>query len=94
MALTHKEMTAHIRKRLKVAGVKARVRMQDFNGHRMIQVSTPAYDKRFSSAQLDQLATIVMANGLTLIRGAKIDPEVLVQLTGSTDFNFEFHGRA
>ena len=45
--MNHKEMTAHIRSRIKAAGIKARVRMMSGG----IQVYTPKYGVEFSEEE-------------------------------------------
>jgi hypothetical protein len=90
--LTHKEMTAHIRKRLKVSNIPARVKMNDFCGSKMISVVTPSCDARWDSSQLRQIGLIAQTNRLSMIRSMPIDVENLACLTGTTQINFEFHG--
>ena len=83
--LNHKEMTAHIRNRIKVAGIKARVRMQDCCGSKVLQVNAPAYGVEFTNEQQQTIRHIAKCNGLTWVRGAEIDVE---RMTNPHDFNF------
>ena len=90
--LTHKEMTAHIRKRLRVAKINARVKMDTHcGGRKIISVVTPKYDKRFTSDELRTIAAVCETNHLTAAQRSPIDPDLYAQLVGSTQFNFEFH---
>lgn len=64
-----KEMTAHLRNRIKAAGIKARVR---FLG-RQIQVFPVAYGVEFSEADQHTIRFIAKVNKLTRVRGQEID---------------------
>lgn len=88
--MTHKEMTAHIRSRLKAEKIKARVRMDaaTFGLPPSIYVDTPAFDARFTAEEARRIAEIAVANRLTLTRGAPVDVEIAEQ-TGSVGFCFE-----
>lgn len=87
--MTHKEMTKHIRTRLAKSGVPARVRMNDYCGSKVIQVSTSTYEARWTPEQLRTIGLIASVNGLTFVRGMPIHPEhIIEQLTGSTQFDF------
>jgi hypothetical protein len=76
-----KEMTAHLRNRIKAAGIKAKVR---FMGNE-IQVNKPAYDVEFTVEQQRAIRHIAMCNNLTLVRGMAI---VLDQDTDPHGFGF------
>lgn len=89
--MEHKEMTKHLRYRLRKAGVPCRVRMNDYCGVRVIQVITPAYDERWTPEQLRQIGLIARVNKLTLQRGMPIyEDAVIAQLTEATQFDFVF----
>ena len=70
--MNHKEMTAHIRNRLAKAGVKAKCKMQDLCGHKVIAIDTPTFESRFTPAEQTLIVGIVMANRLTAIRGLPV----------------------
>lgn len=90
--LTHKEMTAHIRKRIKAEGIKARVRLYTACGTRYIQVFTPTYESRFAADEIEKFCVIASVNKLTCAQGAAIDEKHERVLTGKQTWNFEFHG--
>jgi len=90
--LTHKEMTAHIRKRVKAEGIRARVRLSNSCGIRSIQIIVPSYDARFTPAEIKTLSHIADCNHLTGSRGRKIDPSHESILTGKQQWDFEYHG--
>ena len=77
-----KQMTAHLRNRIKVAGVKARVR---FWPDGQIQVFAPAYGVEFSEDEQRAVRHIAVCNRLTLIRAQPINVE---QMTNPTEFSF------
>lgn len=88
--MDHKALTKHLRGRLAHAGVPCRVRMNEYCGRRVVQVITPAYDKRWNAEQLLQIALIARVNRLTLAQGLPVhDDAVMRQLTGATQFDFE-----
>lgn len=89
MTLTHKEMTAHIRKRIKVAGIKANVRMQNSCGSKIIQVNTIEYGVEFSDEDQRTIRQIAKTNRLTWVRGLDIDVN---QMTNPYEFNFYMGG--
>ena len=72
-----KEMTAHIRDRIKAVGIKAKVRKWDetptMGG--FIQINVPAYEAEFSEHEQRAIRNIAAVNGLTLVRGQPIDVE-------------------
>ena len=83
--LTHKEMTSHIRNRVKAVGIKARVRMcpsAGAFGHYGIQVFPVAHDLSFTPEQAREIAFICDCNKLTLVRGMKIDLDIAEQTAG------------
>ena len=93
--MNHKEMTAHIRGRIKAAKIPARVRLYMACGIRNIQVFGVKPDSVWTTAQAREINLIADVNGLTKARRSKIDlsdaywsrvPE------WRGDFVFEFHG--
>jgi len=78
------EMTAHIRRRIKAAGIKARVRKLDDG---CIQVFAPEYGVTFSDDQQREIRHIADCNRLTLVRGL---PIVVEQMTNPETFNFYY----
>lgn len=84
-ALSHKELTAHFRNRLKVAGIKARCKMQTYCGQRVISVAIPAPDARFTDDEQRIIRTIAQVNGLTWAMGLPIDDE---RMTDSQEAKF------
>lgn len=89
---THKEMTKHVRDRLKAHKVPARVKMNDFCGQAVITIVTPSYEYRWTVEQIREIGICAQVNGLTSSRGMPIDLINITQLTGLTQHNFEFHG--
>lgn len=73
--LNHKDMTAHIRNRIKVAGIKAKVSMQVSCGSRVIYVRVPRYELSFSDDEQRTIRSIAKANRLTWVRSGEIDVE-------------------
>lgn len=89
--MNHKEMTAHIRNRVKAYGVKASVRKYSACGVQWIQVSVPSPGARFEESEIKQIALIAKTNGLTFARGLEVDPEAESQLTHKDSWDFVFH---
>ena len=89
--MTHKEMTAHVRARLRAAGIKSRCSMKEYCGVRAIEVSPLSLEdcSRLTDAQQRELLIIVSGNGLTGARGSSIDTEQMTYAWGGT---FEYHG--
>lgn len=87
--MNHKEMTAHIRGRLKAAGIKAKCSMYDSCGSRWIRVTTPTYEARFDDDQQRTIRTIAQVNRLTWAQGLEIN---LGQMTDPQQMNFVFAG--
>lgn len=88
MALTIKEMAAHIRDLIKKENIKARVRITApyINS---IQVFTRKYEDNFSAHEQRIIRNIAKCNGLTLVRGMPINVE---QMTDPKHFEFYFWG--
>lgn len=84
--MNHKEMTAHIRKRIKAAGIKAKVRMWH-GGH--IQVNASAYGIEFTEEEQREIRHIAICNKLTWVRDLPIDVN---KMTNPHDFNFYYNG--
>jgi hypothetical protein len=83
--LPHKEMTAHFRNRLKVAGIKARCKMLTYCGEQVIAVAVPTPAGRFTDAEQRVIRTIAQVNGLTRAQGLPIDIE---RMTDSQEARF------
>jgi len=81
----HKEFTAHIRNRICISGIKARVRMLDVCGSKVIQVNVPSYEIEFTLEEQKRINEIAVNNDLTLVRGL---PIVIDQGTNPKAFNF------
>ena len=84
--LTATQMAAHIRKRIKLEGIKARVRVSPATA--AVQVIVPAHDARFTSDECRMIAFIAKCNKLTMVRGDAIDVDLHAQLTGAMQFDF------
>jgi hypothetical protein len=85
--MTHKEMTKHLRNRLKVAGIKARVAMCDSCGQPIIKVHPVSAEARFSDDEQRTIRHIAECNKLTRARGMEIDVE---RMTDPFGMRFEF----
>jgi hypothetical protein len=90
MSLTHKEMTAHIRNRLKVCDIPARCRMNEACGFRMIQVFGVTHEARWTAEQAKMIGRIARVNGLTFVRGMPVDEDHCSTMTGRAYFEFYF----
>ena len=88
----HKEKTAHIRKLIKDAGIKARVRKYVACGTKYIQVYTPKHNALFSVKEIYILTSTACNIGLTGAQGAEISPAHEAILVNKEVWNFEFHG--
>lgn len=85
--MNHKEMTAHIRRRLKASGIKAKCSLYDSCGYHWIRVCTPTFGSRFTDGQQKEINLIAKVNGLTKAQGLEIDIE---RATISTQVNYLF----
>ena len=83
--LSHKEMTAHVRNRIKAAGIQARVKMVESCGVRWVYVDGATYEARFNEVQQREIKIIAQVNGLRFARGMAID---LDQMTNPQEFRF------
>lgn len=84
---TYKEMTTHIRHRIKVAGIAARVRMFEACQVQYIQVFSTDYAVKFTDDQQRVIRDIAKVNGLTWVRGLEIKIE---QMTNPDLFEFVY----
>jgi len=73
--MTHKEMTTHIRNRIKAAGIRASVSKYDSCGVQWVRVSTASYDQQFTADEQRQINLIASVNGLTKAGRLAIDVE-------------------
>jgi len=85
-----KQMTAHIRNRLKHERIPARVRMVTSCGCSMIQVFGVTHDARWTPEQLAMIGRIARVNGLTFVRGIPVTEEHCAQMTDRAFFEFEY----
>ncbi len=89
--MTHKEMTSHLRYRIKVAGIEARVRMCDDCQQAIVYVIPAAAEIAFTEAEQREIRHIAKCNKLTGARGSEIDVE---RMTDPYGMRFEFHAVA
>lgn len=93
--MNHKEITAHIRRRMKANGVNARVKMDEYCGTKVITVSVPNAAYVWSNEEAKEIAVCVMVNRLTGARGTPIDIAHEVSVLSGTTYasrHYEFHG--
>jgi hypothetical protein len=83
--MTHKEMTAHIRNRIKVAAIKAHVSKYDSCGCKFIRVSVPSPEVNFTPTEQYRIKFIAKTNGLAMARGLEITIE---NATNPQEFHF------
>lgn len=89
MQLNHKELTKHIRNRVKADEINARVKMQTSNeGKKVIVVCVPEYEARFSADEIYKFCVAAKANKLTFVRNTEIDPFQQSQLTEKQQWDF------
>jgi hypothetical protein len=86
--MNHKEITAHIRRRLAASGIKAKCKMAEACGLRSVEVVVPSYEARFTAEEIREIALIAKVNGLTGARGATINPEHEALLTEKIQWSF------
>ena len=77
------QAAAHIRKRIKHAGIKARVRVAPGGG--VVQVIAPAFSVVFSEEAQREIRLIAKCNGFTWARGLEINID---QMTNPAEFSF------
>ena len=87
MTNQHKETTAHIRNRIRVAGISARCRGFVSCGRSYIQVNVPSYDVEFTEQEQCIIRSIAQVNHLTGSHGLPID---VARMTNPKSFDFEF----
>ena len=88
--MNHKEMTAHIRSRLKYCDIPACCRMLTICGSRVIQVYGVKYESRWTVKQLATIAQIAIANKLTFVRGLPVTETHCCAMTERAYFDFYF----
>lgn len=84
--ISMKEITAHIRKRIKHEKIKARVYMSPTGSAHFIGVCPPAPGIEFSEHEQRTIRHIAKCNRLTWIRGMEIDVERM-----TNPFGMHFH---
>lgn len=77
------QTAAHIRSRIKHAGISARVRVAPGGGS--VQVIAPTAEAVFSETEQREIRLIAKCNRLTWARGMVIDID---QMTNPSEFNF------
>ena len=85
--MNHKEITAHIRKRIVAAGIKAKCKMQNYCGYMVVAVDVPSYDVDFTVEQQHVIKLAAKVNKLTSAQGMAID---LDRATNPKEFKFYF----
>lgn len=91
--MTLTEMTAHIRKRLKAAGVKARCSKHVICGTQYIHVSVPSVDVVWNADETAAIRHIADCNKLTGARKSPINmTEGYLANVPYAQFSFEYHG--
>ena len=91
--MTHKEMTAHIRGRLKHEGIPARCRLFEACGSLCIQIFGKTYETRFTREQGFLIGRIARVNGLTFVRGIPVTEEHCADIAHAAHYDFYFWGR-
>jgi hypothetical protein len=81
--MNNTQAAAHIRHRVKVAGIKARVRVAPGGGS--VQVLATSPEAVFDDAEQREIRLIAKVNGFTWVRGLEIDID---QMTNPHSFNF------
>lgn len=93
--MNHREMTKHIRGRLKAAKIPARCRLFTACGISYVSIDRIAHEAAWTSKQAQEICLIASVNALTAARGSAIDhsDSYWSQVTEwRGNFNFEFHG--
>ena len=70
--MKNKELTAHVRELLSKAGIKARCKMQECCGSKVIAIDTPTFKSVFTPEQQTLMFNIVTGLGLTHVRGLPV----------------------
>ena len=87
--VNHKRLTKHLRSRIKAEEIVARVKIREGNeGYKVISVMVPTYDARFAAAEIHKFCVAAKAIGLTLVRGAAIEPYHQEKLTDKQQWDF------
>jgi hypothetical protein len=89
--MNHKEITAHIRKRIAAAGIKAKCKMQEHCGYLVVAVDVPTFDAEFTVEQQQAIKLAAKVNKLTFAQGMAIDLE---HATNPKEFKFYFSARS
>lgn len=71
--LTHKEIAAHLRDRLRFEGIQARVQMRSYCGEKVVAVAPTTYEGRFTHDEQRTIGAIADVNGLSFSQGMAID---------------------
>ena len=90
--MTFKEITAHIRRRVRAENIPARVRMVESCGTRIVQVFGVTHEARWTPEQLTLIGRIARVNGLTFVRQMPVTEDHCAQMTGRAHFDFFFWG--
>ncbi len=83
--MNHKEMTAHIRTRIKKAGIKASVSKYTSCGVNWVRVAVCTHDGEFTPLEQAAIKIIAQSNKLTLAQGL---PIIIENSTNPQQFNF------
>ncbi len=89
--MTHKEMTAHIRGRLKAAGIPAHCKMKSYCGYLIVSVSTVSYESKWTTEQGAAIALIAKVNGLRQSQGHEIYDVYLSGQVVLQEYHFYFY---
>jgi len=63
--MNHKEITAHIRGRIKAAGISASCKMQEYCGYMVVAIDVTAYEVNFTEEEQREIRLIAKCNKLT-----------------------------
>jgi hypothetical protein len=86
--MDHKEMTKHIRQRIKKAGIKASVSKFTACGTFYVRVATAKAEQQFTLEEQTLIKRIAKGNALTGARCMEIEEEIPF----GNEARFEFHG--
>ena len=85
--MDHKEMTKHIRQRIKQAGIKASVSKFTACGTSYVRVATSTCEQQFTLEEQKLIKRIANGNALTGARGMEIEETIPF----GNEARFEFH---
>jgi hypothetical protein len=86
-------MAAHIRKRLKVEGIKALCKMQSACGVKYISIAVPCADTTWTAEETAKIRHIADCNKLTGARKSPINMAAgYMAGVKYAQFSFEYHG--